>query len=151
MFRLIIYKAIYLDFWELSMKELTKEVNRFIVVGIGSNVLNFIAYVFLYKIGIVIWIASAIGYGAGLLNSFYFGKTWVFNPGEIVFSKTIIKFIFIYGIGGLGMVFIINLLDNRTLLDYRIIWFFGALFAFINNYIGSKLFVFSRVRLKIGN
>ncbi|SVD71015.1 uncharacterized protein METZ01_LOCUS423869, partial [marine metagenome] len=35
---------------------------------------------------------------------------------------------------------------SRTFMDYRIIWFFGALFAFLNNYIGSKIFVFSKGR-----
>ena len=77
------------------MKETFKEVNRFIVVGIVSNVLNFLAYVFLYKIGIVIWIASIFGYIAGLVNSLYFGKTWVFNQGKIFNIQEIIKFIFI--------------------------------------------------------
>jgi len=133
------------------MREFTKEVNRFVVVGVGSNTLNFIAYVFLYKIGLVIWISSAIGYIAGLLNSFYFGKTWVFKSEVVINSRAIIKFIFIYGVGGLGMVFIINFLDNKTQLDYRIIWFCGALFAFTNNYLGSKFFVFSRGGFKIGN
>lgn len=126
------------------MKELFKEINRFVFVGIGSNILNFILYVFLYKIGIAIWIASALGYIAGLVNSYYFGKTWVFSPEKDVFSQAFFKFVLIYGISGVGMVLIINFLDNRTNLDFRLIWFFGALFAFINNFLGSKLFVFSR-------
>lgn len=126
------------------MRELTKEVNRFIVVGFVSNIFNFIAYVFLYKIGVLIWIASGIGYIVGLLNSFYFGKNWVFKSDAVVRNVTILKFIFIYGIGGLGMVLIINFLDNITNFDYRIVWFLGALFAFTNNYLGSKFFVFSR-------
>lgn len=126
------------------MKELIKEIKRFIIVGLGSNALNFLVYVFLYKIGTTIWIASAFGYIVGLSNSFYFGKTWVFNPEIVVYKHAIIKFVFIYGFGGLGMVFIINTLDSRTFMDYRIIWFFGALFAFLNNYIGSKIFVFTK-------
>ena len=80
----------------------------------------------------------------GLLNSFYFGKTWVFKAESIIYRDAIIKFILIYGIGGVGMVIIINILGSRTVLDYRFIWFIGALFAFINNYLGSKMFVFSK-------
>ena len=133
------------------MKELIKEIKRFIIVGLVSNALNFLVYAFLYKIGTTIWIASAFGYIVGLSNSFYFGKTWVFNPERVVYKHAIIKFVFIYGFGGLGMVFIINTLDSRTLMDYRVIWFFGALFAFLNNYIGSKIFVFSKGRYYIGN
>tara|TARA_B100000959_G_C14523213_1_gene436336 strand:- start:13 stop:414 length:402 start_codon:yes stop_codon:yes gene_type:complete len=126
------------------MKELIKEIKRFIIVGLVSNALNFLVYVFLYKIGTTIWIASAFGYIVGLSNSFYFGKTWVFNPERVVYKHAIIKFVFIYGFGGLGMVLIITMLDSLTVIDYRIIWFFGALFAFLNNYLGSKIFVFPK-------
>ena len=126
------------------MKELINEIKRFIIVGLGSNALNFLVYAFLYKIGTTIWIASAFGYIVGLSNSFYFGKTWVFNPERVVYKHAIIKFVFIYGFGGLGMVLIITMLDSLTVIDYRIIWFFGALFAFLNNYLGSKIFVFPK-------
>ena len=54
----------------------------------------------LYKIGTTIWIASSLGYIAGLSNSFYFGKVWVFNPERVVFKHAIIKFILIYDIIG---------------------------------------------------
>ena len=124
------------------MKELIKEIKRFIIVGVGSNALNFLIYAFLYKIGTTIWIASSLGYIAGLSNSFYFGKVWVFSPERVVYKLAIIKFILIYGFGGIGMVFIITMLDRLTVMDYRVIWFFGALFAFLNNYVGSKIFVF---------
>ena len=86
-------------------------------------------YVFFYKIGTTIWIASAFGYIVGLSNSFYFGKTWVFNPERVVYKHAIIKFVFIYSFGGLGMVLIITMLDSLTVMDYRVIWFFGAFFA----------------------
>ena len=132
------------------MKELIKEIKRFIIVGLVSNALNFLVYVFLYKIGTTIWIASAFGYIVGLSNSFYFGKTWVFNPERVVYKHAIIKFVFIYGFGGLGMVLIITMLDSLTVIDYRIIWFFGALFAFLNNYLGSKIFVFPKENNKNG-
>ena len=77
-------------------------------------------------------------------NSFYFGKVWVFSPERVVYKLAIIKFILIYGFGGIGMVFIITMLDRLTVMDYRVIWFFGALFAFLNNYVGSKIFVFPK-------
>ena len=126
------------------MMKFFKEIQRFIIIGLGSNVLNFIVYAFLYKIELSLSIAATCGYIIGLLNSFYFGKTWVFKAESIIYRDAIIKFILIYGIGGVGMVIIINILGSRTVLDYRLIWFIGALFAFINNYLGSKMFVFSK-------
>ena len=132
------------------MKELIKEIRRFIIVGVGSNALNFLVYILLYRLGTTIWIASSLGYIVGLSNSFYFGKTWVFNSESVVFKHAIIKFILIYGFGGIGMVLIITMLDSLTAMDYRVIWFFGAFFAFLNNYLGSKIFVFPKENNKNG-
>jgi len=126
------------------MKELVKEFKRFVLVGIVSNALNFIIYAFLYKIGLMVWVAATLGYVAGLSNSFYFGKAWVFNNKRTKNKYAIIKFILIYCFGGICMVLIINTLDNITSMDFRMVWFFGALYAFINNYIGSKIFVFQK-------
>ena len=132
------------------MKVLIKEIKRFILVGFGSNALNFLVYILLYRLSATIWIASSLGYIAGLSNSFYFGKVWVFNSERVVFKDVIIKFILVYGFGGIGMVIIITILESQTVMDYRIIWFFGALFAFLNNYLGSKIFVFPKEGNKNG-
>ena len=63
------------------MKVLIKEIKRFILVGFGSNALNFLVFILLYRLSATIWIASSLGYIAGLSNSFYFGKVWVFKNG----------------------------------------------------------------------
>ena len=112
------------------MKELIKEIKRFIIVGLVSNALNFLVYAFLYKIGTTIWIASAFGYIVGLSNSFYFGKTWVFNPERVVYKHAIIKFILIYGFGGVGMALTVTMLDSLTVMDYRVIWFLESFLHF---------------------
>jgi len=43
-----------------------------------------------------------------------------------------------------------NTLDNRTDLSYQSIWYFGAIFAFLNNYIESRMFVSTRKGIKNG-
>ena len=135
-----------------NMKKIIGEVSRFVVVCVGSNVVNYFTYVLMYTlIGVPLWIAAAAGYIVGLMNSFYFGKLWVFNHGSSIHRLAIIKFILVYGIGGIGMTVIINELDSNTILDYRLIWFFGALFAFFNNYLGSKWLVFFKVDNNHGN
>ena len=81
---------------------------------------------------------------------FILARFGVFNSERVVYKHAIIKFILIYGFGGIGMVFIITMLDRLTVMDYRVIWFFGALFAFLNNYVGSKIFVFPKENNKNG-
>ena len=80
----------------------------------------------------------------GLLLSFIFAKVWVFRDKS---KKKIVKsfFIFclIYFLGGLEMSLTIFFL-NESLNDYKIAWVFGALIASINNYLGSKYFLFKK-------
>jgi len=126
------------------MNRLHGELSRFLVVGIGSNVLNYIAYLFTYMLGTSLAIASGVGYLVGLYNSYYFGKTWVFNRYDLDRKSAITRFTIVYALGGIGMSIIIEGLGQASDLDYRILWFFGAAFAFANNFLGSKWFVFKK-------
>jgi putative flippase GtrA len=119
-------------------------LTRYILVGIGSNLINFVSFYILYATGISLFISSGLGYSAGLIFSYHFGRIWVFGFKYHVTKKNIICFFFVYLIGGLGMSSLIELIDNLTGVDYRISWVFGAFFAAINNFFGLKYFVFNR-------
>ena len=124
------------------MNRTSAELTRFLVVGVGSNILNFVVYVVTHAIGAPLIVASTAGYLAGILNSYHFGKIWVFDAVNRTNNLTIVFFFLVYVIGGLGMSGIIEALDRYFGLDYRISWFFGAIFAFLNNFFGSKWLVF---------
>ncbi len=121
---------------------LKSEIKRFLVVGIGSNILNYLAYYLIFITGFSIIVASAIGYLVGVFNSYYFGSTWVFCEKGKINLMSFLIFIGVYLIGGAGMVLIIDFTYSILLLDYRMCWLLGAIFAVINNYIGSKFLVF---------
>ena len=55
------------------------ELFRFLFVGVGSNIINFVIYLFVYSIGIPLFSASATGYVAGMFFSYHFGRIWVFG------------------------------------------------------------------------
>lgn len=107
-----------------------------------SNVFNFGIYSIIYLLTSKINIASLIGYLVGLINSFYFSKSWVFETKKTIkVKKTFIIFTLIYLIGGLEMTILINIMYD--LMDnFRIAWFFGASVAAINNFLFSKYFLF---------
>lgn len=123
------------------------ELARFVVVGVGSNLLNFLFYFLTHALGAPLVVASVTGYLIGLLNSFWYGKSWVFGDRDRINGKAIFRFVVVYAIGGIGMSAIIEILDRTQGLDYRVSWFFGAAFAFTNNFLGSKWLVF-KVRKK---
>ena len=127
------------------------ELARFLVVGVGSNFLNFLVYLLVYASGTSLVAASIAGYLAGLINSYYFGRSWVFNMGDRIGRLATLRFIVVYAIGGIGMSAIIEVLDRTQEWDYRVSWFFGAVFAFANNFLGSKWLIFKGRKIHNGN
>jgi len=121
-----------------------RELFRFLTVGVGSNIINFIFYTLIYALGVSLFLSSIVGYLIGLFASYHFGRTWVFGKSFAIDMKNVMRFILVYFFGGLGMSSLIILLDANTGLDYRISWLFGAVFAVINNFLGLKWFVFNR-------
>lgn len=118
------------------------EISRFLVVGLASNLINFAVYSILWNAGASLIMASIAGYMTGLYNSYYYGRRWVFEAQHTRHGPAILRFSFIYLIGGAGMAAIIKGLDHFYASDYRIAWIAGAVFAFTNNYLGSKWLVF---------
>lgn len=57
------------------------QVIRFSLVGIANTMLDAGAYIFLSRLGLVpnLVLAKALSYSIGLLNSFYWNKSWTFH------------------------------------------------------------------------
>jgi putative flippase GtrA len=119
------------------------EMLRFLLVGLASNLINYAIYFLVRNIGASLVMASVAGYAAGLYNSYHFGRRWVFNQQK-QHGAAVLRFAMIYLFGGVGMAVIIEGLDHLLGWDYRWSWFAGAAFAFANNFLGSKWFVFKK-------
>ena len=117
---------------------------RFAIIGIVSNILNFTFYTLIFLIFSNIVVSSVVGYSLGVLSSYYFGKVWVFESEQVFKLSEMFKFMVIYIIGGLGMTLIIIWLNQDLNIDYQVSWIGGAIFAIINNYLGSKYIVFKK-------
>ena len=120
------------------------QIYRFIISGLISTCVNFLAYSLIYLFLKKIIIASIIGYLTGILTSFILAKIWVFRDNS---QKKILKsfFIFciIYFLGGLEMSIIIIFL-NQLLINHRFSWLCGTFIAALNNYLGSKYILFKK-------
>jgi putative flippase GtrA len=88
--------------------------------------------------------SSVLGYSIGLFNTYLLGRIWVFNSEQPNQFKEIVKFLVVYFIGGAGMTLIIVWLNNELNIDYKASWIGGAIFAIVNNYLGSKYIVFKK-------
>lgn len=120
------------------------QIFRFIIFGLIATFINFLVFNLFYLISKNIILASLLGYLTGILSSFIFSKIWVFRDNS---QKKIIKsfFIFclIYFLGGLEMSLVIIFL-SRLIDNYKIAWLIGAFIGALNNYLGSKYFLFKK-------
>ena len=118
------------------------KLSRFIVVGLLSNLINYLAFYITYTFSENIVLSSYLGYFLGLINSYILGKKWVFNvQTKISFLKKFL-YLIVYFIGGTIMSFIIFKLQGVG-INYKLSWFIGANFAFANNFLCSKYIIFN--------
>ena len=121
-----------------------KQIFRFLVSGIIASSFNFISYRTLYLIFKNILFASISGYCVGILVSFIFAKSWVFqNSSNQPLIKSFFLFCLIYFLGGIEMSLVILFLD-RFIENYKIAWVFGAIIGSLNNFLGSKYLSFKK-------
>lgn len=111
---------------------------RFLLIGVVSNIINFLVYLTTYTLFSNIAVAVFLGYLSGLLNSLYFSKSFVFSHLEPREFGAFWRFAFIYCVGWAGMTAITAYLHGDWGVDYRVSWLGGAAFALVNNYFGSK-------------
>ena len=124
------------------MMELKKDLFRFILVGLGSNIINFSIYILIYFLFENLFIGTFLGYMFGLYFSFYFGRIWVFGKIYKQSNSNITRFLVVYILGLLLMTSIVEISTNYYMFNYKISWFIAALVTFINNFIGTRWFVF---------
>lgn len=124
------------------IEDIPKDKFRFILVGLMSNIINFVIYEWMYYIFNSLTIASVLGYISGLYISYSFARTWVFGKVYGTELRRKILFVIVYLIGLVLMTAIIGYMSNSLLIDYQLSWLCGGCVAMINNYLGTKHIVF---------
>ena len=123
--------------------KLEKQFIKFIIIGCKSTLINYCLYFILYKTTYNIILASISAYLAGNVNSFIFGKKWVFKNSAIKNNFIFIKFLMVYLFGGYLFSSITNYLSING-IDHRLAWVIGISICTVNNFLGSKYIVFKR-------
>ena len=124
---------------------MNKQFSRFLIIGFSSTFINYLLYLLFFKFSSNILLSSSIGYSSGILNSYLLGKKWVFKSKKNSSILLILKFLFVYLIGGFVMTLIINFLFNNG-IEYRLAWCFGMSYSILNNFLGSKYLVFDKTQ-----
>ena len=122
-----------------------QDIQRFLLMGVLSNVINFGVYYALININVNLSFSAILGYVAGLICSYHLGRVWVFGQRFEINSKSILFFGIVYFLGSVWMTGIINLMVNYLSIDYKISWIFGAGTAAVNNYLGMRFLAFRKI------
>ena len=120
-----------------------KQFIKFIIIGCKSTLINYCLYFILYKTTYNIILASTSAYLVGNVNSFIFGKKWVFKNSAIKNNFIFIKFLMVYLFGGYLFSAITNYLSIKG-IDHRLSWLIGISICTVNNFLGSKYIVFKK-------
>lgn len=122
---------------------MNSKFTRFIVIGFLSTFINYLIFNIIYSISENIVLSSYLGYLIALLNSFIFGKKWVFKTqNKISFLKKFL-YLIVYLTGGTIMTLVISYLQGIG-FNYKVAWLIGLNFSMANNFLGSKYIIFNK-------
>lgn len=123
-----------------SVSKKYRQFFRFVLVGLLSTLLNFMFYQLLNYFNIQIELSAVIAYIIGLICSFIFGKTWVFENNSDKIKKQFFKFILIYMTSLILYTLIISYFNDDYGKTYS--WLFAISISTLINFFGSKYAVF---------
>lgn len=76
------------------MKDFIKRVFKFGVTGLLNTGVDYLVFTLLAVwLQVNIYLAQAISYAAGTLNSYVINRSWTFRSNERFFSPTMVKFL----------------------------------------------------------
>jgi putative flippase GtrA len=122
-----------------------QDIQRFLLMGLLSNAINFVVYYVLININVNLSFSAILGYVTGLICSYHLCRVWVFGQRFEINFKSILFFGIVYLLGSFWMTGIIILMVNYLSIDYKISWIFGAGTAAVNNYLGMRFLAFRKI------
>jgi putative flippase GtrA len=118
---------------------------RFVVVGVGTMLLDFCTYRTLLALGVIVSPAKAAGFVVGTTASYLLNRSWTFR--STVGHSAVVGFLALYGV-----TLLVNVGVNRLLLATFGDWTYRIEAAFLGaqavtsalNFLGMRYLVFAR-------
>ena len=120
------------------------ELFRFIIIGVFSSTINYLAFYFLYNFFSVFYIlASGVGFVAGVFVGYGLNKNWTFQIKEKK-KQYVLKYLIIYLVslflGLFFLNFLVQILDSSPELANAL----TIILTTCTNFIGTKFWVFKK-------
>lgn len=114
---------------------------RFATVGVISNVLLFLAYLALTKLGMGHKVAMSILYLIGIMQTFVFNKRWSFKYQGTV-STALIRYWIVYASGYFLNLFVLMILVDQLGFPHQLVQGVMILVLAILIFLAQKFWVF---------
>ncbi|WP_378210826.1 GtrA family protein [Anoxybacteroides rupiense] len=125
-----------------AIKEQTKTVLRFCIVGAGNTFIDFGVFFLLATAGAPYLLAQVVSYMAGMANSYIWNRIWTFQVKKKVNRQEMLRFITINAAAVGAAFFLLYLLKETG----HVPLFLGKIMATLGGMaitlIGSRLWVF---------
>lgn len=128
-------------------KALNYEIISYIIFGVLTTLVDWIAYVSLKKLNVEYILATAIAFFAAVIFAFFTNKIWVFKSYSFklnVLYREFISFLFARLATGamniIGMWLFVEIFNINDYVSKAIL----AILVIIINYVLSKLFIFKK-------
>ncbi len=137
-------------------KELRKQIERYVIVGVPSTLIDFAVVNLLSKIfgiysGVGIIPISLLGFALGTCNSYYFNKKWSFHDSTKIRLKQISTFFLVSGIGAVINITLVYVLTTvfahaliSAIIKLNVAKVFATGIAIIWNFYGYRHLVFRK-------
>lgn len=130
-------------------KQFILQFIKFCFVGALNTSIHYCVFILIYKgLSLDYMIASGIGYCVATINSFIVNKKWVFNFQSQCRNRLYIKFASVNLLSMLVNLFSINIMVELLTIDPLISQLLAIIASVGVNFLGSKLWVFRRRKLK---
>ncbi|GKX67781.1 sugar translocase [Clostridium sp. TW13] len=120
------------------------EVIKFGLVGILNTGITMVVYNILIFFGVNYIVANAIGYVAGVANSYIWNKNWVFNAKDKKDNSLIFKFIVVNVISFAVNSGVLILCENYITKNKTIAQLPAIIMGMAVNYILNKIWTFKK-------
>jgi putative flippase GtrA len=123
------------------MTQLRIQTLRFIVVGIVSNAVLYLAYLLATALGLDPKIAMTLVYAAAITATFFINRRWTFGAHSVS-VKSFSKYVALYALGYLVNLMILFIAVDRLGAPHQWVQLFAIGLVAVISFLGQKFWVF---------
>ena len=129
--------------FNLLKNKIGTQFYKFIVVGVGSTLVNYlIFYTLLEFLKINYLISSAFGFLFGMMIGYFLNRKWTFQMETKTTNAEIIKYFFVYAFSLILSLIFLKITVDAFKINTKIANFFALILTTFTNFIGIKMTVF---------